>query len=74
MSGRVTALKSSDAMTCTTESSLSTGVRCGFFGRENFDEWPAITYDQFRRWAAEADRDRQQVEDALDRLRRIFGR
>jgi len=49
-------------------------VRRAFFGRENFDERPAITYDQFRRWAAEADRDRQQVEDALDRLRRIFGR
>jgi len=49
-------------------------VRRIFFGRENFDEPPAITYDQFRKWAAEADRDRQQVESALDRLRRFFNR
>ena len=49
-------------------------VRRVFFGRENFDEPPAITYDQFRKWAAEADRERQQVEGAIDRLRRLFNR
>jgi len=30
--------------------------------REHFDEPPAITFDQFRRWAAEVDRERQNVE------------
>jgi penicillin-binding protein 1B len=51
---------------------LGNVVRRIFFDREHFDEPPAITYDQFRRWAAEADRDRQQVEGALARLRRFF--
>jgi penicillin-binding protein 1B len=49
-------------------------VRRIFFDREHFDEPPAITYDQFRKWAAEVDRDRQQVEGFVGRLRRIFGR
>jgi len=49
-------------------------VRRIFFDRDNFDEPPAITYEQFRKWAAEVDRDRQQVEGALDKLRRIFRR
>jgi len=49
-------------------------IRKVFFDRENFDEPPAITFEKFRRWAEEADRNRQQVERGLDRLRRIFGR
>lgn len=47
-------------------------IRKVFFDRENFDEPPAITFEKFRRWAQEADRERQQVEHGLDRLRRIF--
>ena len=31
-----------------------------------------ITIDQFRKWAGEVDRERQNVEGVLDRLRRIF--
>jgi membrane carboxypeptidase/penicillin-binding protein len=49
-------------------------VRKVFFDRENFDEPPAISFDQFRRWATEVDQNRQQVESKLDRLRRIFRR
>ena len=45
-----------------------------FFDREHFDEPAAITFDQFRKWAGEVDRERQNVEGALGRLRRIFGR
>jgi len=48
-------------------------VRRVFFGRYTFDEPPAITYDQFRKWAGEVDRDRQQVEGVIGRLRRLFG-
>jgi penicillin-binding protein 1B len=48
-------------------------VRRVFFGKETFDEPPAITFEQFRRWAAEVDRERQNVERTWDRLRRIFG-
>ena len=48
-------------------------VRRVFFDRQNFDEPPAITFEQFRRWADEVDRERQTVEGALDRLKRIFG-
>ncbi len=44
-----------------------------FFDREHFDEPAAITFDQFRKWAGEVDRERQNVEGALGRLRRIFG-
>ena len=53
---------------------LGAMVRKILFDRENFDEPPAITYDQFRRWANEVDRERQNVEGVLDRLRRIFRR
>jgi penicillin-binding protein 1B len=49
-------------------------VRRVFFDREHFDEPPAISFDQFRKWAAEVDQNRQQVESKLDRLRRIFRR
>lgn len=48
-------------------------VRRVLFDEDHFDEPPAITFEQFRRWANEADRNRQQVEGALDKLRRIFG-
>lgn len=48
-------------------------VRRVFFDRDHFDEPAAITFDQFRRWAAEVDHDRQQVESVLGRLKRVFG-
>ncbi len=47
-------------------------VRRVLFDEEHFDEPPAITFDKFRRWANEADRNRQQVEGVLDKLRRMF--
>jgi penicillin-binding protein 1B len=47
-------------------------VRKIFFDRESFDEPPAITFEQFRRWANDVDRSRRQVEGSWDRLRRIF--
>ncbi|MFZ2493428.1 MAG: penicillin-binding transpeptidase domain-containing protein, partial [Thermoanaerobaculia bacterium] len=47
-------------------------VRRVLFDSDNFDEPAAITFDEFRRLANEADRNRQQVEKTLDRLRRIF--
>ena len=49
-------------------------VRKIFFDRESFDEPPAITFEQFRRWADDVDRSRREVEGAWDKLRRIFGR
>jgi membrane peptidoglycan carboxypeptidase len=49
-------------------------IRKVFFDRDHFDEPPAISFEQFRRWATEVDQSRQQVESKLDRLRRIFGR
>jgi hypothetical protein len=48
-------------------------VRRVLFDEDHFDEPPAITFEQFRRWANEVDRNRQQVESALDKLERIFG-
>lgn len=45
-----------------------------FFDKEHFDEPPAITYDQFRRWAEEVQREQRDVEGLVGRLRRIFGR
>jgi penicillin-binding protein 1B len=48
-------------------------VRRVFFDRDHFDEPPAITFDQFRRMAAEVERNRQQMERRLDRMRKIFG-
>jgi len=47
-------------------------VRRFFFDREHFSEPPAITYDQFRKWAADVDRERQQVQRGFGWLRRIF--
>jgi len=48
-------------------------LRRVFFDKEHFDEPPAITFDEFRKWANEVDRQRQQVEGAIGRLKRIFG-
>jgi len=47
-------------------------VRRILFDRDNFDEPPAITFDTFRRWAGDVDRNRQQVESAIDKIRRWF--
>ena len=47
-------------------------VRRVLFDEDSFDEPAAITFDQFRRWANEVDRNRQEVEGWLDRMRRIF--
>jgi penicillin-binding protein 1B len=52
---------------------LGSILRRVFFDKEHFDEPPAITFEQFRRWADEVDRERQNVEGALGKLRRIFG-
>ena len=49
-------------------------VRKIFFDRESFDEPPAITLEQFRKWADDVDRERQHVEGMLERLKRVFGR
>ena len=47
-------------------------VRRVLFDEEHFDEPPAITFEKFRRWANEADRNRQEVEGFFDRMRRRF--
>jgi penicillin-binding protein 1B len=47
-------------------------LRHVFFDRDNFDEPAAITFEQFRKWANDVDRSRQEVEGAWGRLRRIF--
>jgi penicillin-binding protein 1B len=49
-------------------------VRHVFFDRDNFDEPAAITFEQFRKWANDVDRSRQEVEGVLGRLKRVFGR
>jgi penicillin-binding protein 1B len=49
-------------------------VRHVFFDRDNFDEPAAITFEQFRKWANDVDRSRKEVEGALGRLKRAFGR
>ncbi len=48
-------------------------VRRILFDEDHFDEPPAITFEKFRRWTNEADRNRQKVEGALEKLKRIFG-
>jgi penicillin-binding protein 1B len=48
-------------------------VRHVFFDRDNFDEPPAITFEQFRKFANDVDRSRQEVEGAWGRLKKIFG-
>jgi penicillin-binding protein 1B len=47
-------------------------VRRVLFDEDHFDEPAAITFEKFRRWANEADRNRQSVESALEKLKRIF--
>lgn len=47
-------------------------VRRVLFDEDHFDEPAAITFDKFRRWASDVDRNRQEVEGALEKLRRIF--
>ena len=49
-------------------------VRRVLFDEESFDEPAAITFDQFRRWANEVDRNRQEVEGFFDKLQRAFER
>ncbi|HEV7573059.1 MAG TPA: PBP1A family penicillin-binding protein [Thermoanaerobaculia bacterium] len=49
-------------------------VRHVFFDRDNFDEPAAITFEQFRKWANDVDRSRQEVEGVIGRLKRVFGR
>ena len=48
-------------------------VRRVFFDSEHFDEPPAITFEKFRRWANEIDRNRQEVEGWAERMKRWFG-
>ena len=48
-------------------------VRRVLFDEEHFDEPPAITFEKFRRWANDVDRNRQEVEGVLDKLKRMFG-
>lgn len=47
-------------------------VRRVLFDEEHFDEPPAITFEKFRRWANEVDRNRREVETALEKLQRLF--
>ena len=47
-------------------------VRRVLFDDETFDEPAAITFEKFRRWANEADRNRQAVEGWFERLQRWF--
>lgn len=47
-------------------------VRRVLFDEEHFDEPPAITFDKFRRWANDVDRNRQEVEGVLEKLKRLF--
>ncbi|MDP9190764.1 MAG: PBP1A family penicillin-binding protein [Acidobacteriota bacterium] len=47
-------------------------VRRILFNEDHFDEPAAITFEKFRRWANEADRNRQEVEGVLEKLRRLF--
>ena len=47
-------------------------VRRILFNEDHFDEPPAITFEQFRRWANEADRNRQEIEGFVEKLRRLW--
>jgi penicillin-binding protein 1B len=49
-------------------------LRRVLFDEESFDEPAAITFEQFRRWANEVDRNRQEVEGFFERLERMFNR
>jgi penicillin-binding protein 1B len=48
-------------------------VRRVLFDEEHFDEPPAITFDKFRRWANDVDRNRQEVEGFFEKMKRVFG-
>ncbi len=48
-------------------------VRRVLFNEEHFDEPPAITFEKFRRWANDVDRNRQEVEGVVAKLKRMFG-
>jgi membrane carboxypeptidase/penicillin-binding protein len=48
-------------------------VRRVFFDSDHFDEPPAITFEKFRRWANEVDRNRQEVEGWAERMKRWLG-
>jgi penicillin-binding protein 1B len=47
-------------------------IRRVLFDADHFDEPAAITFDQFRRWTNEVDRNRKEVERGLGRLRELF--
>jgi 1A family penicillin-binding protein len=47
-------------------------VRRVLFDEDHFDEPAAITFDQFRRWANEVDRNRQEVEGFFEKMERLF--
>jgi penicillin-binding protein 1B len=47
-------------------------VRRVLFDEDHFDEPPAITFEKFRRWANEADRQRREVEGIVERMKRWF--
>lgn len=47
-------------------------VRRVLFDEEHFDEPAAITFDKFRRWANEVDRNRQEMESFLEKVERFF--
>lgn len=47
-------------------------VRRVLFDEDHFDEPAAITFEKFRKWANEADRNRQRVEGIVERFKRIF--
>ena len=47
-------------------------VRRVLFDEEHFDEPPAITFEKFRRWANEVDRNRKEVEGFMEKMQRWF--
>ena len=47
-------------------------VRRVLFDEEHFDEPPAITFEKFRRWANEVDRNRKEVEGFMEKVQRWF--
>jgi len=49
-------------------------VRRVLFDEDHFDEPAAITFDKFRRWTNDVDRNRRDVESAMERLKRFFNR
>ncbi len=47
-------------------------VRRVLFDEDHFDEPAAITFEKFRRWANDVDRNRQNMESALEKMKRWF--